>query len=290
MALSSASRIRIGHVKITRIEEADPKPTPGFLGGITRESFEAHRESIDPSWYTEDGAPLLAMSAYVLSTGDKNVLVDTVVGDWVVEGFPPPEAPSPFLRRLREAGFEPEDIDVVVNTHLHLDHVGWNTRQLADGTIVPTFPRAQYLFVREEWDDADQHGHDNPAFATVDRAVRPVFEAGRATLVERDHRLTAEISLFPTPGHTAGHVSVQIVTDAGEGLIIGDMMHHPIQLFEPACSTYDWDVAESLRSRELVVERLQRRGALVLGTHFVGTGVGRLERSGASGYRYVQTA
>jgi len=282
---------RIGHVKVSRVEEAMPIPAPGFPAGTTAETVRKYADSIDPDWYASDGTPLLGMSGFVLSADGVNVLVDTCNGDWAVEGFPPPEAASPFVEQLRRAGYAPEDIDVVVNTHLHLDHVGCNTRLGEDGEIVATFPDAEYLFVDVEWESAREHAaHGHPAFGKVDRAVAPLLESGRARLVDREHRITDAISLLPTPGHTAGHVSVQIVTDAGEGIITGDMAHHPVQLFEPGLTAlFEEDSAEAVRTRERLLERWRRGDVLVLGTHFAGSGIGRLERV-PGGFRYVEIA
>ncbi len=280
---------RIGHVRVTRIAEAAPKPAPGFPDGATLAAYARHRESIPPDWYARDGAPMLGMSGFVLSDGTVNVLVDTCNGDWPVAGFPAAEAPSPFVERLRAAGYPPQDIHFVVNTHLHLDHVGNNTHATDDGGIALTFPNAEYLLVEQEWNAAREHaGHGHPAFGTVDRAVRPVIERGRARLVAPDHRITGAISLLPTPGHTAGHVSVQIVTAAGEGVITGDMAHHPIQLFEPGLKArYEEDSDEAVRSRERLLERWRRGDVLVLGTHFAGTGIGRLDRA-PGGFVYTE--
>jgi glyoxylase-like metal-dependent hydrolase (beta-lactamase superfamily II) len=139
-----------------------------------------------------------------------------------------------FSRAAGAAGFPPESIDLVLCTHLHVDHIGWNTR-LQDGRWVPTFPRARYLFARKEWEhwstrDGDEYG---PIIAD---SVRPVVEAGRADLVEGDHRISEELALEPTPGHTPGHVSLRVSSQGQEAVITGDLMHHPVQCGEP-----DWN-------------------------------------------------
>ncbi|WP_159499844.1 MBL fold metallo-hydrolase [Microbacterium sp. 18062] len=282
---------RVGHVSIIRIEEADPVPTPGFPAGTTLDTYRRYSDSIDPRWYDSDGAPLLGMSGFVLSTGGVNVLVDTCNGDWPVAGLPPQPEASPFVGRLRAAGLAPEDIHVVVNTHLHLDHVGCNTHEAADGSVVATFPNAEYLFVDTEWEWAQQSAAaGNPSCGRVDRAVAPLLEAGRGRLVSMDHRVTDEIALLPTPGHTPGHVSVEVTTDAGSAVITGDMMHHPIQLFEPGlCSLFEEDSDEAARTRIALLERWRRRDVLLLGTHFPGSGIGLLEQD-ARGFRYAETA
>ncbi len=288
MALPKPQTIRIGHIRVSRIHEDGPRAAPGFPEGVTLETFERYRDSIPPSWHDSEGVPMLGMSGFVISDGTTNVLVDTCNGEWPVEGFPPP-FPSPFVEQLGVAGYRPEDIHVVVNTHLHFDHIGCNTHAGADGKPVATFPNAEYLFVREEWESATQHAeHGHVVFGRVDRAVTPLLESGRGHFVERDHQITDAVSLRPTPGHTAGHVSVGIVTDGGEALVTGDMAHHPIQLFEPdLVALFEEDSDMAARTRTKLVERLVERDSLVLGTHFAGTGIGRMERA-PGGFRYVE--
>ncbi len=288
MVVQQLQRTRIGHIQVTRIHEDELRASPGFPDGVTIETFDRYRDSIPPSWHDGTGVPMLAMSGFVLSDGETNILVDTCNGEWAVAGFPAPRA-SPFLEQLRLAGYAPEDIHVVVNTHLHFDHVGCNTHAGPDGAPVATFPNAEYLFAREEWESATEHAaHGHVVFGRVDRAVTPLLDSGRGRLVERDHRITDAVSLVPTPGHTAGHVSVGIITDGGEGLVTGDMAHHPIQLFEPdLLALFEEDSAEAARTRARLVERLVQRDSLVLGTHFAGTGVGRMERV-PGGFRYIE--
>lgn len=281
---------RVGHIRVARIEEADPTSAPGFPAGTTVDTFRRYEEWIDPAWYDSEGAPLLGMSGYVLSAEGVNVLVDTCNGDWPVAGFPPPADASPFVRRLGEAGFAPEDIHIVVNTHLHLDHVGCNTHLADDGSIAPTFPNAEYMFVDSEWEWAQRSATEgNPALGRVDRAVAPLLESGRGRLVPIDHRITKGIALLATPGHTPGHVSVQVTADSGSAVITGDMMHHPIQLFEPElCTMFEQDSDEAARTRVRLLEQWRQRDVLILGTHFPGTGIGRIEYD-SSGFRYVET-
>ena len=179
-----------------------------------------------------------------------------------------------FLERLGAAGFPPESIDLVLCTHLHVDHIGWNTR-LQDGQWVPTFPRARYLFARKEWAhwstrDGDEYG---PIIAD---SVRPVVEAGRADLVEGDHRISEELALEPTPGHTPGHV-----------VITGDLMHHPVQCGEP-----DWnsnfcdDQAMARATRRAFCARYADGEVTILGTHLGAPTAGRIVSHGRA-WRYL---
>jgi glyoxylase-like metal-dependent hydrolase (beta-lactamase superfamily II) len=172
-----------------------------------------------------------------------------------------------FLDDLRGAGVAPESVDVVICTHLHVDHVGWNTR-LDGGRWVPTFPRARYLFAQREWEHWTAEGDEGTKRIMAD-SVAPVLDAGLARLVEMDHRVSDEIWLEPTPGHTPGHVSVRLASDGAEAVITGDLMHHPVQVAEPEWqSAFDSDPAEARRTRRAFCARYADRPVTVLGTHF----------------------
>jgi glyoxylase-like metal-dependent hydrolase (beta-lactamase superfamily II) len=175
-----------------------------------------------------------------------------------------------FLDDLAHAGFKPDDIDIVLCTHLHFDHVGWNT-QLVDGKWVPTFPNARYLFGKQEYAhwkmlEETQGYHDLNHMAD---AVQPVIAAGLVDLIELDHKPCPEITLMPTPGHTPGHVSIVIESKGEKAVITGDLMHCPIQLEEPErIVRFDMDQAQGARSRQKFVDDMANSGVLVIGSHF----------------------
>ena len=158
---------------------------------------------------------------------------------------------TPFLENLTAVGFAPEAVDLVVCTHLHMDHVGWNT-VLVDGHWVPTFPRARYVMTRadvEHWQQADAWVN---AFAT---SVQPLLDHGVVDAVESTHRVSASVSLTPTPGHTPGHASVRIDSKGSHAVITGDMVHSPVQLVRPEWSSVaDSDAEEATRSRHTMRE------------------------------------
>jgi glyoxylase-like metal-dependent hydrolase (beta-lactamase superfamily II) len=184
-----------------------------------------------------------------------------------------------FLEDLRAAGVAPESIDVVLCTHLHVDHVGWNTR-LERGRWVPTFPRARYLFARREWEHWSAERDDDTVRIMAD-SVTPIVEAGLATLVEADHRISDELWLEPTPGHTPGHVSVRLRSGDADAVITGDLMHHPIQMAEPQwCSHFDVDPEQARKTRRAFCERYADRPVTVLGTHFHHPTAGRIVTHG----------
>jgi len=187
-----------------------------------------------------------------------------------------------FLADLAAAGYPRESIDTVVCTHLHVDHVGWNT-MLVDGPVgnrwVPTFPNARYLMARVEYEHwATRHERDDMIAVLAD-SVTPVWEAGLVDLIETDHRIDDEIRLVPTPGHTPGHVSLRIASEGEEALITGDFMHHPCQIARPQwSSTADSDPDAARATREHMLGRLADAPTLVIGTHFAGRTAGHVVR------------
>jgi glyoxylase-like metal-dependent hydrolase (beta-lactamase superfamily II) len=185
----------------------------------------------------------------------------------------------PFLADLEKAGFARDSIDRVLCTHLHVDHVGWNT-MLVDGKWKPTFPRALYLIGRKEWEHWSKASEPDTR-ELLDDSVRPVFDAGLAELVESDACITDEIRLEPTPGHTPGHHSVRISSRGQEAVITGDLMHHPVQMAHPEWgSHFDSDFNEAIATRRAFLERYGDQPILVLGTHFATPSAGRIVRDG----------
>jgi glyoxylase-like metal-dependent hydrolase (beta-lactamase superfamily II) len=184
-----------------------------------------------------------------------------------------------FLEDLERAGCPPDTIDTVLCTHLHFDHVGWNTRKEGD-QWVPTFPNARYLFGRIEWD----HWKDMPRDGTVAAqhlvdSIQPVLDAGLVDFIATDYRITDEIQLFPTPGHTPGHVSIHISSQGEEAVITGDMMHHPVQIAVPHLpGNFCMDKEISCKTRQNFIERYGDSKVLVIGSHFCDPTAGWIER------------
>ncbi|HTY80312.1 MAG TPA: MBL fold metallo-hydrolase [Candidatus Bathyarchaeia archaeon] len=279
--------LEIGRVRVQNVVEwyGPTRPT-WVLPDATKEGVERHREWLAPHFLDERGRFLMSIHSFIVQAPGLTVLVDTCVGN------DKPRAnenwnmlKTDFLERLHAAGFPPESIDLVLCTHLHVDHIGWNTR-LDSGRWVPTFPRARYLFARTEWEhwsarDGDEYG---PIIAD---SVRPVVEAGRADLVAGDHRISEELALEPTPGHTPGHVSLHLRSQGREAVITGDLMHHPVQCGEP-----DWnsnfcdDQALARSTRRAFCARYADRDVTILGTHFGAPTAGRIGSHG-SAWRYL---
>lgn len=290
MAVENIRHWRIGDVEVARIVEVNafednismllPDATPEFV-----QQFGWLR----PHFATPDGRMILSFQAFVLRSRGKSVMIDTCIGaDRKREYEVFCNLQTTFLEDLRAAGFPPEQMSAVLCTHLHFDHVGWNTR-LVGGKWVPTFPQARYLFGRREWQHW-QHLRDTGGYHNMDHlvdSIDPVMQAGLVEFIDPDYRVTDEVSLIPTPGHTPGHVSVLIRSRGEEAVITGDLMHHPIQLAVPATpGNFDMDKAQGARTRVEFVERFANQPALIIGSHFSDPTAGHIVSDG-KGWKLV---
>jgi glyoxylase-like metal-dependent hydrolase (beta-lactamase superfamily II) len=274
---------KVGDITITRVLEMEmPVPYHPQYSFIREATPDALRELpwLYPHFVTEDGALRLSIHALLVQAPGLNLIVDTCVGNDKPRSLLGNRALSTtFLDSLAAAGCPREQVDVVVCTHLHVDHVGWNT-MLVDGAWVPTFPNARYLIGRREYEHWSREGDDEQQTILGD-SIRPIFDQGLATLVEMNHRISPEISLTPTPGHTPGHVSVQIESGGARALITGDMLHHPCQFGHPEWSpSFDSDPVSGANMRRAVMERVAGEPVLVIGTHFAAPTAGRVVREG----------
>jgi len=273
-------RWKIGNVTVTRVVEVE-MPTPGsFVLPDALPENVAKIPWLTPHFVTPDGMLLLSIHALVIESQGRKILVDTCLGNDKKRPIPDWNMRSgPFLSQLADAGHPRESVDMVVCTHLHVDHVGWNT-MLVNGRWLPTFPKARYLIGRKEWDFWGKEPAD-PDSPIMDDSVRPIIDAGLADLVEADHKLTSEVWLEPTHGHTPGHVSVRISSAGEDAVITGDMMHHPSQIARPEwASSFDWNQDKGRETRRSAIARWSAGGYLVIGTHFATPTAGRIVRDG----------
>ncbi len=276
-------RFVVGDVRMTLVREVLQTITfDGLFSGTDAATIADAQSWLAPHFVDGDGRPLLSIHALVVESEGQTIVVDTCVGDRVIAGMEGLTPPVPvFLDDLERAGFAPDSIDTVVCTHMHFDHVGWNTRWDGD-RWVPTFPQARYLFGRVEYEHWAR-GAEGMATTFGDTVV-PVVESGQADLVETDHRITSEVRLVPTPGHTPGHVSVRISSAGEEAVITGDLLHHPIQWAAPGWTMVaDSDPAQASATREEFAAEAAASARLVFGTHFAGPSCGHV-RAGSSGW------
>jgi glyoxylase-like metal-dependent hydrolase (beta-lactamase superfamily II) len=272
MAVEHIKHWKIGDVEVARIVEINAFEDNMWmlLKDCTPEQVQQHRWLV-PHFCTPAGMMLISFQAFVLRSRGKNVMIDTCIGaDRKREYDVFCNLQTTFLEDLAAAGFPPESINAVLCTHLHFDHVGWNTK-LVNGRWVPSFPNARYLFGQREWDHwvhmKNTGGYHD--FEHLHDSIEPVMEAGLVDFIGPDYQVTDEISLIPTPGHTPGHVSVLIRSGGQEALITGDMLHHPIQLIEPERhGNFDMDKEQGARTRRAFVARFANTDTLIIGSHF----------------------
>jgi glyoxylase-like metal-dependent hydrolase (beta-lactamase superfamily II) len=283
------SRIRrwqVGDVKITSImETADRIPWAPLFPAETSEHYKKYAWLV-PTFVTPEGQIILAVQAFVLEIHGHRIVIDTCVGNDREREVPQCEnLQTAFLEDLKSAGFDPNSINTVLCTHLHFDHVGWNTR-LENGRWVPTFPKARYLFGRREWaywqDVLKENSHD---VRHIVDSVQPILDAGLADFVDTNHRVMDEIWLEPSHGHTPGHVSVHVSSRGQEAIVTGDVFHNPIQFAEPEiCSMACVDKEMSRQRRREFIARYGDGPVRFFAVHF-NDPVGRVVRDG-QGWRF----
>lgn len=286
-----------GSLRIDRVVETEGPtyPLSVLLPDLEPQQLEPYRDWLLPR-FIDPESKLLQMSfhSFVLRSENHTILVDACVGnDKERPAFPEwHRQQTPYLERLAESGVSPEEIDFVFCTHLHPDHVGWNTRQ-QDDRWVPTFPRAKYLFARTElahW-EAYARGEVSvdpypEAVSGVLRAcyrdsVLPIVEAGRAILIDDGHELDVGIEVKQRPGHTPGNAVVEIDRGDFRAVLSGDVVHHPIQLIFPdQSSAFCFDPDRSRETRRKFLESHADRGTLLLPAHFPTPTAGELVSNG----------
>lgn len=298
-------KIKIGAATIQNIVENELDALPLLLPQATPEEVLKF-PWMKPHFMDQDGALLAVVQSFLVEMGGKVILVDTCSGD----GKNIPAAPqlmpenNQFLNRLKATGYEPAQIDYVICTHLHVDHVGWNTT--FDGAKwTPTFPNARYLLSKKEvefaWEEAS-HTVADPATAQNDEealnimmqltqkfvfneSIRPILESGLVELVEAPCEPIPGVTLVPTPGHSVDHMAIEISSEGQSAWITGDVFHHACQIAQPDWATIiDWSPEGSSETRRKVLKQLSENGATAICSHFKPPN-GRIVADG-NGYRF----
>ncbi|MFD7630224.1 MBL fold metallo-hydrolase [Streptomyces sp. NPDC059851] len=282
--------IVLGDVEIIRVVEWQGPFVPGrdLVPGADTRVWKDNEDLLAPDhWDPDHDLAVLALQTWVVRSAGRTVLVDTGVGS----GRERPGSPhfhhrqGDLLADLARAGVRPEDVDTVVNTHLHADHVGWNTID-ADGAWVPAFPNARYLLPA-----ADDH-HFGPGNTTgkglgeddrlvYEDSIAPVHRAGQAVLWEGTHRIDEHLTLEAAPGHTPGSAVLRLESRGERAVFVGDLLHSPVQILHPSCSScfcLDPDGAATTRRR--VLERAADQHELLIPAHFAGPGALEVRRRG----------
>ena len=284
MAVEHMRRWRVGDVEIIRIVELyDFQDDIWVLLKDATPELTLSHDWLKPHFITPDGRMRLNFQAFLVISQGRRIMVDTCLGNGRQREYDVfSNLQGSFLEDLAAAGAPPESVDTVLCTHLHVDHVGWNT-MLVDGAWIPTFPNARYLIGKAEFEywKSEEDALEDHSKSPFHDSVRPVFEAGLVELVETDHRVCDEIALEPTLGHTPGHVSVRIRSKGEEALITGDFLHHPCQLARPDwASSADYDPDAGMATRRRVFTALSDTPVLMIGTHFAAPTAGRVVKDG----------
>jgi glyoxylase-like metal-dependent hydrolase (beta-lactamase superfamily II) len=283
----SALTIAIGDAIVTRVEDSQGL---GFMPGEMLANYqpgqwEAERDWLVPAFYDPQADRLrTSIHSWLVRTPHHTVLIDACIGNHKrrpsIERFNMRN--EPWIERLAAAGASPDDIDFVMCTHLHADHVGWNTH-LVDGRWVPTFPNAKYLFTQAEfdrWDDrrADYVARPLNQYVFAD-SILPVVESGQMVLVDDGHTVDNLLTVEAAYGHSAGHVKIRLKSRGEQGMFAGDTIHHPLQLpFPHLRSVFDEDPDKALQVRLAMLEDCVATGALLMPTHFAAPHCCHVER------------
>jgi glyoxylase-like metal-dependent hydrolase (beta-lactamase superfamily II) len=270
---------KVGKVGITKVVELETVGSTKFILPLATNEEIRKLPWLIPHFATDEGRLKMSIHSLVVETPTRRIVVDTGLGnDKEGRGIPTwNNRNTPFLESMTAAGFAPESIDTVLCTHLHVDHVGWNTK-LVGGKWVPTFANARYLFGKTEFEHWRDHSVEPVHAAVFNDSVKPIWDAGKAELIASDARLTDEISMISTPGHSPGHMSIHITSEGEEGLLTGDVAHHPCQMAHlDWSSTADSDPKQSVVARRELFSRFADTSTLVIGGHY---NAGHIKRDG----------
>lgn len=283
----------IGDFRVSRVvERAMPfVHAREFFPDLTEEMLAVCRRELPPGQFTPEDRLQMSFHAFVVRTGRYTIVIDTCCGNDKDRHPNPPFSAlqTDFMPALRAANVRPEEVDFVMCTHLHWDHVGWNTR-LVDGTWRPTFPNAKYIMSRKEyehWDRIYRTGAITMNTLAFKDSVEPIARARQAVLVEDDYELANGIWVESCPGHTPGNFVINIASGGGKGVISGDVIHHQVQLRYPQISTRaDDDPNLARATRTAFIEKHADTGHLLLPAHFPAPTVGRIVSRPGGGYGY----
>jgi glyoxylase-like metal-dependent hydrolase (beta-lactamase superfamily II) len=281
---------QVGEVIINRVIESERPDfdAAGFFPKVTPEQWAPYRQRL-AGWAMDTSANNLVfpMQSFLLRTRYHTIVVDTCVGDHKERARPNWNMTSSgeYLKRFAETGVRPEQVDFVMTTHFHTDHVGWNTRW-ENGRWVPTFPNAKYLFARREyahWETEHRTQGKETNGGSFDDSVLPIVEAGKAVVIDSDHQPDPLLTIKDYPGHTPGSIAINLRDGGKQACFSGDIMHHPIQVYHPDWSSqFCWDQDMSARSRRKLLEDCVESDALLCPAHFGGANAGYVKRQGDS--------
>jgi glyoxylase-like metal-dependent hydrolase (beta-lactamase superfamily II) len=278
---------RVGDATITKIEEKLSFREPGMLlPGLDEKVIDRLRFGSGSCLPPEHKLIGTSIHSWLVKTPDHTILIDTATGNGKERPFAPQlhQLNEPFLERLARAGAEPEQIDFVILTHLHADHVGWNTRSV-DGRWVPTFPNAKYLFSGTEnaffADSAQNDPKRKNRLVVYTDSIVPILESGQAEFIDAGVERLEAIRFLATPGHSLAHLSISLRSKGEEAVFAGDVMHHPIQVYLPSQNSVFCEFPEQAKTSRLrMLDYTSERGAIYFSSHFTESSAGLVTRDG----------
>jgi glyoxylase-like metal-dependent hydrolase (beta-lactamase superfamily II) len=278
-------KFAVGDLTIHRIVEQETTFLPALemLPGLTPDLLAQNRPWMRKAGAIDaDDVLILCFQSYIVTTPDHTILVDSCIGNDKPRPLRPKwsmKTDNDYMLALAMAGFTVDDIDFVMCTHLHVDHVGWNTR-LVNGQWVPTFPNARYIFGKTEFDYWKEQ-HAKTPVAPFDDSVLPVVEAEQADIVRDDFEIGEHVRILPTPGHTPGHAAFTFGRGRDDAVVCGDLMHSPLQARYPELSAkFDVDQAQAAVTRRNFLERYCDTDTLCCTAHFPSPSAGKIRRLG----------
>jgi glyoxylase-like metal-dependent hydrolase (beta-lactamase superfamily II) len=276
MIVAVPAKHRLGNLDLAILSDGDFHIDAGATFGIVpRVMWESHAGELDSRHRLT-----LGLNSLLLRSQGKLILIETGVGD-KASGWRKQSSPAEhgtLLTELDALGVRPEEIDVVLNTHLHADHCGWNTRYF-DGELVPTFANADYMIVRDEWEGAIAPNERTRA-TYIEENLLPLQEKGHLTLVDGETAVTDEVTIVPAPGHSPGHCAIVLQSAGEKAIYIGDIAQMAVQLERTAwVSAFDIMPLVTMETKKRIVEQAIEDGSLLIGVHAPFPGLGRMTRT-----------
>jgi len=272
--------VRVGNVEIMALSDGLLEfDLCNFFPTIPQDDWQPYESHLTPDHHVR-----FNLGSYLIRTEGRTVLVDTGLGPRPADT---PDVPwGELLRDFQTKGVRPDEVDMVLLTHLHRDHVGWNL-QREGARWVPTFAKARYWMSAKDWEACHEPEIQPQRFPNAPTCVWPLAELGLVELMQGEHSITRELTAVPTPGHTPGHVSILVTSQGERALVLGDAAHSPVQLQETDwVSRADMDPELTRQTRRALVDRIEREQILVAAGHFPAPGFGRIVR--LDGRRYWQ--
>jgi len=277
---------RVGPLEITRVEETRTKfDAAMFYPDLPRDTPARYASWLAPYFDIGTHSFPCIFQSFLVRHQKTTILIDTCFGndkerpDFLLAH----RLNNPYLDRLRAANCRPEDVDIVLCTHFHVDHVGWNTR-LDNGRWVPTFPNARYIFSREEYSRfaPENRTSEPPPFLDIfEDSVLPVIQSGQAEFVSGEQTVHEFLTVLPTPGHTPGHIAIRAARGEDAGIFLGDVIHNPIQIAEPDLNSSFCELGPEARaSRRRILDEAAEYNQLLIPGHFCAPHVGRVKAAG----------